>query len=136
MCCWIAPLFSLVFNTVLLLLYKSHLFYYFCRKLLFLLYFEFLKLLYFWYPRCAYCFSNVWCGRKNALKSPHFLLRRKHLAFIYLCMENTWSLIPCLHLVAQGFSSKMLQNLNITHFGRLTNLDSVLWCAILFLMFV
>lgn len=28
-------------------------------------------------------------GKKKNFKNPHFLLRRKHLTFIYLCMEDT-----------------------------------------------
>lgn len=77
--------------------YKSYLFYYFCRRLLILLYFCIFKNFFtFCSPKCAYCCpQNVWLWRKrNTLKSPHFLLRRKHLAFIYLCMENTWYFIP------------------------------------------
>lgn len=59
------------------------------------------------FPRCAYCCPWVWLWRKKKnFKNPHFLLRRKHLAFIYLCMENTWYFIP----VASGCTRPLLKD--------------------------
>lgn len=90
--------------------YRSYLFCYFCRRLRVSL----IVFLYFW---SFFTFVPQMCTllpmsmtveekKKNYFKNPHFLLRRKHLAFIYLCMEDTWYFIP----VASGCTKPLLKD--------------------------
>lgn len=103
--CWTLYLSCFVF-----FFYRSYLFCYFCRRLRVSL----IVFLYFW---SFFTFVPQMCTllpmsmtveekKKNYFKNPHFLLRRKHLAFIYLCMEDTWYFIP----VASGCTKPLLKD--------------------------